>query len=142
MSTSAPNQDVLTADFGYYVGALVEGNVFWDENHNGVLDAGEQDPTHLLNNVTVNIVCLGPDGAAGGGDDTSGSMDSGTQTLPNGHFAFIVPPGPCTLTYDHGTTSPAAGYPETTTPTSYTFTADRRRGLAPVVRLRRGQRRA
>ena len=116
-----PNQDVLTADFGYFVGALVEGNVFWDENHNGVLDSGEQNPAHLLNNVTVNIVCLGPDGAAGGGDDYSGSMDSGTQTLPNGHFSFIVPPGPCTLTYDQADIP--AQYGDRTTPTTYTFTA-------------------
>ena len=51
--------NVDTADFGYYIGALVEGNVFWDEDRNGVLDAGERDAPHLLENVTVNIVCYG-----------------------------------------------------------------------------------
>ncbi len=116
-----PNEDYLAADFGYYVGAKVEGNVFWDEDHNGVLDGVEQDPAHLLNNVTVNIVCLGADGVAGGGDDYTGSMDTGTQALPNGHFAFIVPPGPCTLTYDQPDIP--AQYTDRTTPTSYTFTA-------------------
>jgi uncharacterized repeat protein (TIGR01451 family) len=117
----APNEDYLAADFGYYVGAKVEGNVFWDEDHNGVLDGAEQDAPHLLENVTVNIACLGPDGVAGGGDDYSASMDTGTTGLPDGHFAFVVPPGPCTLTYDQPDIP--AQYTERTTPVSYAFTA-------------------
>ena len=123
-------QDVVTADFGYYIGAAVEGNVFWDEDHNGVLDPGELDAPHLLENVTVSITCLGPNGAAGGGDDYSASMDTGTGGQPDGHFRFLapVPSGPCTLTYDTADTD-AKGYPEATmpptppTPPTYSFVA-------------------
>ena len=75
----------------------------------------------------------------GGGDDYSSSMDTGTLGQPDGHFKFLVPPGPCTLTYDQGDIATSLG--DGTTPTSYIFTAQARRGLAPVVRLRRGQRR-
>lgn len=116
-----PNEDDLTADFGYYIGAHVEGNVFWDEDRNGILDASERDAAHLLENVTVNIVCLGPDGVAGGGDDFSGSMDTGAGGQPDGHFKFIVPPGPCTLTYDQPDIPTQFG--DRTTPVSYDFTA-------------------
>ena len=123
-------QDVVTADFGYYIGAAVEGNVFWDEDHNGVLDPGELDAPHLLENVTVSITCLGPNGAAGGGDDYNASMDTGTGGQPDGHFRFLapVPSGPCTLTYETADTD-AKGYPEATmpptppTPPTYSFVA-------------------
>ena len=133
-------QDVLTADFGYVEGAKVEGNVFWDEDHNGVLDPAEANATHLLENVTVTIVCYGADGVPGGTDDKTLSMDTGTGGQPDGHFKFLVPPGPCTLSYETSDTN-AKGYPEATTLTPVTFTAAGGRGLAPVVRLRRGQRR-
>ena len=114
-------QDVLTADFGYVEGALVEGNIFWDEDHNGVLDPAEANATHLLENVTVTIVCLGADGVPGGTDDKTLSMDTGTGGQPDGHFKFLVPPGPCTLTYDQPDIP--AVYGDRTTPVSYIFTA-------------------
>jgi len=113
----SPNQAVLTADFGYYVGARVKGNVFWDENGNGVLDPGEQNTPYLLPNVTVSITCLGPDGAPGGGDDYVGNQDTNAA----GHFSFLVPPGPCTLTYDQNDIPAALS--ERTTPTTFTFVA-------------------
>ena len=115
-------QDVLTADFGYVEGAKVEGNVFWDEDHNGVLDPAEANATHLLENVTVTIVCYGADGVPGGTDDKTLSMDTGTGGQPDGHFKFLVPPGPCTLSYETSDTN-AKGYPEATTLTPVTFTA-------------------
>ncbi|MBK9094355.1 MAG: hypothetical protein IPM84_16595 [Anaerolineae bacterium] len=114
-----PSQSVLTADFGYYLGAKVEGNVFWDENRNALLDPGEQDAPHLLENVTVNITCLGADGLPGGGDDFVGSQ----STDANGHFSFIVPPGPCTVSYVTSDPDIPAALGDQTTPTSYTFTA-------------------
>ena len=45
-------------------------------------------------------------------------------TAPDGHFKFIVPPGPCTVSYV--TTDPdiPATLGDTTTPTSYSFTAE------------------
>ncbi len=88
----------------------------------------EANGTHLLENVTVNIVCYGADGAPGGGDDYSGSMDTGTNGQPDGHFKFLVPPGPCTLSYD---TADTAAYPEATTPTSLHLRRAGGRGLAP-----------
>ena len=112
----AAGQDFLDADFGYVEGAKVEGNVFWDENHNGVLDPGEANATHLLDNVTVTIVCYGADGVPGGGDDKTLSMGTrhrwaarrplhvpraagpmhpdvrdrryGRQGFPRGHYAY------------------------------------------------------
>ena len=123
----AQGENYLNADFGYFIGAKVEGNVFWDEDHNGVLDPDEQDSPHLLNNVAVTIVCYGPDGVPGGSDDRTYTQNTGQTTpppaQPNGHFAFIVPAGPCTLTYDTTQTN-LLGYPEATTPVSYSFTAE------------------
>lgn len=118
--TLGPGASVLTADFGYYEGARVEGNVFWDENHNGVLDPAEQTAPFLLPNVTVTIVCAGTDGVLGTGDDFSASQN----TDGSGHFMFIVPPGQCTLTYDQNDVlviDPTLGDP--TTPTTFTFVA-------------------
>ncbi len=110
--TLAPNQDVVTADFGYYVGAPVQGNVFWDEDHNGVFDAAEAG----LEPVTVTLI----------GFDQYGAPVSATTTTDDaGHFSFIAPVGTYTLTYsatDVTTIDPSLG--ETTTPVSYTFTAE------------------
>ena len=99
-----------------------------------------QNAAHLLENVTVTIVCYGADGVPGGTDDKTLSMDTGTGGQPDGHFKFLVPPGPCTLTYETSDTN-AKGYPEATTPTRCHLHRAGGRGLAPVVRLRRGQRR-
>ena len=114
----SPNQDVLTADFGYYEGARVEGNVFWDEDRNGILDSNERDPAHLLPNITVTLTCAGPDGILGNGDDVTQTKD----TSANGHYAFLTPANPCTLTYDAADIPPALL--DATTPINYTFTAE------------------
>ncbi len=131
----APKEPYRDADFGYYQGAKVEGNVFWDEDHNGVLDASEQNPSHLLPNVTITLTCAGLNGILGDGDDVTQTQNTGAD----GHFAFLTPAGVCSVTYDQADIP--AQYGDRTTPTTYTFTAMRRRGLASVVRLRRGQRR-
>ncbi len=101
-------QQVLTADFGYYKGALVEGHVFWDANRDGVIDPGETG----LTPVTVNLT----------GQDSFGSPVSlSTASGAGGYFSFLVPEGTYTITYsqpDVLAINPALG--DTTTPTSYT----------------------
>lgn len=91
-----PGATFLTADFGYYEGARVEGTVFWDWDGNGAKDPAETTAPYLLPNVTVTITCAGADGILGTGDD----FTANTDTDADGHFVFIVPPGACTLTYD------------------------------------------
>ncbi len=122
-----PGQDVLTADFGYYQGARVEGNVFHDTDRNGVFDGGESG----LTPVTVTLT---------GFDDFGNPVSATTTTDAAGHFMFLVPEGNYTLTYNTTQTT-GLGYPEATTPTSYTFHAYPGEDWHPVVRLRRGQRR-
>ncbi len=104
-------EDYDTADFGYYEGARVEGNVFWDANHNGILEPGEM----LLEGITVTLT----------GTDINGTPVSVTvDTDADGHYVFIVPEGDYTVTYDF--TDVQSSYPalgEQTTPTSYSFHA-------------------
>jgi uncharacterized repeat protein (TIGR01451 family) len=106
-----PGEAFLAADFGYYQGARVEGNVFWDDNRNAYFEGVEAG----LTNVTVTLV----------GTDLAGNPVSRTTTTDaDGHFAFLVPEGDYTLTYSNA--SLLAGYPslgDATTPTSYTFHA-------------------
>jgi len=42
---------ILTADFGYYQGARVEGNIFHDDDRNTLFEAGENG----LAGITVTI---------------------------------------------------------------------------------------
>ena len=103
----------------------MEGNVFWDANRNGVFDGGETG----LTPVTVTLT----------GTDMFGNPVSRTTTTDaSGHFAFLVPEGNYTLTYNTAQTT-ALGYPDATTATSYDLPRLPRRGLAADVRLRRGQ---
>jgi len=102
-------QSVLTADFGYYVGAKVEGNVFWDKDRNGLFDGGDSG----LSPVTVTLT---------GTDKDGNTISLSTTTDSSGHFAFVVPEGDYTLSYSTSQTS-SMGYPDATTPTSYSFHA-------------------
>ncbi len=82
----APGEDYVDADFGYYEGARLEGVVFWDDDRNGLPDAGEQ----RLEPITVTLT----------GFDASGTpVSRTTQTDPSGQFVFIVPEGTYTITY-------------------------------------------
>ncbi len=100
----AANQDVTWADFGYFVGAQVQGNVFWDEDRNQLFDDSETG----LTPVTVTLT---------GTDMFGAPVTATTTTDANGHFRFIVPEGDYTLTYNTAQTT-AQGYPEPTTPIS------------------------
>jgi uncharacterized repeat protein (TIGR01451 family) len=107
-----PGETNLTADFGYIIGARVEGNVFWDENRNAIFDA---PPELGLTNVAVYL--------------TWTNMSGTTFTLTNftdsaGHFYFVVPEGEYTLTYSTPTLT--NNYPlltDQTTATNFTFYA-------------------
>ncbi len=106
-----PAETYLAADFGYFRGARVEGNVFWDEDRNGLFDGDETG----LTPVTVTLT----------GTDMFGNPVSATvDTDPDGHFVFIVPEGDYTLTYDMADVlaiDPSLG--DQTTPAAYTFHA-------------------
>ncbi len=105
----AANQDITWADFGYFVGAQVQGNVYWDEDRNQIFDEAETG----LTPVTVTLT---------GTDMFGNPVTATTTTDADGHFRFIVPEGNYTLTYDTAQTT-AMGYPEATTPTSFDFHA-------------------
>jgi uncharacterized repeat protein (TIGR01451 family) len=110
-----PNEARLDADFGYYIGALVRGYVFWDEDRNGVFDGSENG----LSPVTVFLTPEpGVDLGNGPGQPIS------TLTDGDGFFLFPVPVGTYTLTYSSPTVltiDPTLG--DTTTPVSYAFEA-------------------
>jgi len=105
-----PGETELDADFGYYRGALVEGNVFHDDDRNTVFD----DDENGLTPVDV-YLCLASVTTC---DASSAWMT--TTTDANGHFSFLVPEGDYTLAYN---TAQTTTYPEPTTPLSYTFHA-------------------
>lgn len=100
----------LDADFGYYQGARVEGNVFHDDDRNTVFDGDENG----LTPIDV-YLCL----ASVTTCDASSALMT-TTTDANGHFSFLVPEGDYTLAYN---TAQTTTYPEPTTPLSYTFHA-------------------
>ena len=82
------------AEPGHHLGGLRllrgragQGNVFWDEDHNGVFDGGEAG----LTPVTVTLT---------GFDMFNNPVTATTTTDANGHFVFIVPEGNYTLTYN------------------------------------------
>ena len=104
-----PKQTVNTADFGYYVGAKVEGNVFWDADRNGLFDGSETG----LTPVTVSLT---------GTDMFGNPVTATTSTDAAGHFSFVVPEGNYTLSYN-STQTTGLGYPDATTPLTYTFHA-------------------
>ncbi len=106
-----PGQSSLDNDFGYFIGARVEANVFWDRNGNGILDGGES----LLSGVTVTL----------SGTDTFGNPVNVTaDTDSNGNVVFLVPEGNYTISYSLAQANdvyPALGV--ATTVTSFEFFA-------------------
>jgi uncharacterized repeat protein (TIGR01451 family) len=103
------NMNVDTADFGYFQGARVAGSVFHDDDRNQLR---ESDETGVAG-ITVTLT----------GTDLSGNPVSETTTTDaDGNFIFIVPEGDYTLSYNTSQTT-AAGFPDATTDTSFTFTA-------------------
>lgn len=101
------NQDYTGADFGFIEKALLEGHVFHDINHNGVLDSGET----RLPNVTVTAT----------GTDLNGNPVSLTTTTDaDGEYKFLLPPGTYTISYNTADPDIPSNLTEATTTTSYT----------------------
>lgn len=82
-------------DFGYDGSGTIGDTVWFDQDGDGVIDAGEPG----LAGVTVTVTWLGPDGVVGGGDDrafvtttdTSGSYL--VDDLPAGNHAVVISTG-------------------------------------------------
>lgn len=107
----APAQNYLLADFGYFQGAIVEGTVFHDVNHNGLPDSGEPG----LTPVTVTLT---------GYDENGNFITKITTTNGSGDYKFLVPAGNYTVTYstsDVLTINPSLTEP--TTPISVSVVA-------------------
>lgn len=107
----APSQNYTLADFGYFQGAIVEGTVYHDVDHNGILDSGEPG----LTPVTVTLV---------GYDINGNPVSKTTLTDGSGNYQFLVPPGNYTVSYstpDVLAINP--GLTQPTTPTSTLVTA-------------------
>jgi len=104
-----PGVDYVDADFGYYQGARVEGDVFHDDNRSTVFETGEDG----LEGIKVTLT----------GTDLFGNyFEIITYTDADGHYSFIVPEGDYTVTYATSETT-GLGYPDATTPTSLSFHA-------------------
>lgn len=99
------------ADFGYFEGALIQGTVFHDVNHDGTLAASGEPG---LTNITVTLT---------GTDNDGNSVTRTVKTNTNGHYQFVVPAGRYTVTYNTGE-STTAGYPQATNPVSVSFVAE------------------
>lgn len=110
---------VLSADFGYYVGARVDGNVFHDADRNTYFEPGETG----LTGITVTLT----------GTDMFGVPVSRTTTTDaSGHFTFLVPEGDYTVSYNTSQTA-MAGFPDATNATSLTFHASPGEDWHPVL---------
>ncbi|MCI5224327.1 MAG: hypothetical protein D3924_17080, partial [Candidatus Electrothrix sp. AR4] len=107
--TLSGNENRSDVDFGMVEASVIEGNVFADENHDGVLAASETD----LSNVTVTL------------KDSSGTVIATTTTDTDGKYKFIAPPGDYSISFDYDDTDiPAAirGIDAVTTQASYDLT--------------------
>ncbi|MCB9162289.1 MAG: carboxypeptidase regulatory-like domain-containing protein, partial [Caldilineaceae bacterium] len=105
---TAANPNVTTADQGFIEGALLEGHVFHDVDHNGVLNIGEPG----LPNVTVGLYEA---------DCTTAILNGGqpvtTQTNAAGEYDFLVAPGDYCVAYDTNDGDIPGNLTEQTTPT-------------------------
>jgi len=97
-------QAVTNVDFGMAEAAYLEGTVFHDDNFSGVLDSGEAG----VANVTVTLT---------GTDSNGNPVLRTTTTSASGEYAFVVPAGNYTITYNTAQTT-SAGFPTATSPTS------------------------
>ena len=112
---SDPNED-----FGYFAGALIQGDVFWDANRDTVPDSGELG----LSPVKVTIT---------GNDDLGNPVSDFTTTDASGHFVMVEPEGDYILTYskpDVLAVNPSLK--DATTPISYAFHASAGEDWHPV----------
>ena len=108
----APGETYLGADFGYFLGARIEGDVFWDANRDAIFESGETG----LSPVTVTL---------NGTDMFNSPVSATTPTDVAGHFAFVVPEGNYTLTYSTPNVLVInSSLKDTTTPTSISFHAE------------------
>ncbi len=116
--TAGLGEENLTADFGYNYNpdtdvnggtntAAIGDKVWIDADGDGV-----QDPNELgLAGVTVDLLCAGPDGEFGTGDDVAAS----TTTDATGNYLFDgLTPSACTVTV-----TPPAGYTQTGDPDDF-----------------------
>jgi uncharacterized repeat protein (TIGR01451 family) len=106
-----PGVSHLDADFGYFLGARVEGNVFWDANRDQVFGLGETG----LAGVSILL----------DGVDVYGNAVALTSITDGaGHYVFVAPEGDYSTTYSLD--SVLASYPllrEETTAIRYDFHA-------------------
>ena len=96
----------LDQDFGYRGDNAIGDLVWWDQDADGVLDAGETG----LPGVEVTLTWFGVDGVAGGGDDLTFATTTGADgdymfaDLPDGSYRVDVtdglPAGLDTATFD------------------------------------------
>ncbi|MEI6653795.1 MAG: SdrD B-like domain-containing protein [Verrucomicrobiota bacterium] len=116
----ASGETYPSADFGYFVGARIEGNVFWDANRDTVFDLGETGLTPVRVFLT--------------GFDMFGKSVTATATTDvGGHFVIVEPEGNYTLAYstlDVLVTN--SSLTDTTTATSYKFHASPGEDWHPV----------
>ncbi|MEI6674443.1 MAG: SdrD B-like domain-containing protein, partial [Verrucomicrobiota bacterium] len=108
------------ADFGYFVGARIEGNVFWDANRDTVFDSGDTGLTPVRVSLT--------------GFDMFGKSVAATATTDvGGHFVFVEPEGNYTLAYSTpDVLAINSSLTDTTTATSYAFHASPGEDWHPV----------
>lgn len=100
----------LNADFGFVEAAYVDGRVFHDVNHNGVLDPGEPPLPGVA--VTLN-----------GFDSNGNPVSRNTVTNAGGQYSFLPPAGSYTIAYNTADPQIPVALGDQTTPASYSFTA-------------------
>ena len=104
-------QALLTADFGYFLGARIEANLFYDANADGIRNLSE---TRLAG---INVTLTGVDNFNNPVNDVR--VSNGT-----GNVVFLIPEGTYTISYS--TAEALATFPSlgtATTATSFNFTA-------------------
>jgi uncharacterized repeat protein (TIGR01451 family)/fimbrial isopeptide formation D2 family protein/LPXTG-motif cell wall-anchored protein len=99
--TLDPAERDLVQDFGYRGNGSIGDRIWLDQNGNGVQDPAEPG----LVGVTVILTSFGPDGVAGGTDDSTFTTITGVNGaylfsgLPPGEYNVVVGPGlPATVT--------------------------------------------
>ena len=91
----AGNEAKRDVDFGYDGSGSIGDTIWFDQDGDGVIDAGEPG----LAGVTVTVTWLGPNGVAGGGDDrayvttTDASGNYLVDDLPAGNHTVVVSTG-------------------------------------------------
>ncbi len=84
--TLSDAENHLTADFGYRGSGSIGDFVWLDPNGDGVQDPGEPG----IEGVAIRLTWFGPDGVAGGGDDT---LFTTTTGIDGAYLFDYLPPG-------------------------------------------------